>query len=371
MEDITFKPEYPGGWVLTDDSCMQYVRRHGALEFELIEYSKVSQDGPMYEVYKDYVDLSDYEQAEIEDILKSFGYENIEAVYASYPTRNEANQVIAECIFEHYGSFHAEQLCEAVPEAFAQKTILDYVLLHHDIPEHHWDIEVSMEELVEKMLALKVGESMDFAEDEVGNAYGVIRVKHFDAEMFLINYYGGGNPFVIETTWSETGDLATDALTQFKSYCTASSIEFFFMTSQAAVDPLPDVAHNMRNRNREALLSKDELMEQLCEGDYTDRELSHIRDVYMEKLGFDLVWRYPFCHDGGLGAVLIPVKEGFLWLPYNIIDIDDNEIYDAENASLLDAESCEYLLQDMQEYVGSLTDVMRYVADELKGEANT
>lgn len=142
--------------------------------------------------------------------------------------------------------------------------------------------------------------------------------------------------------------------------------EYPVVKQPPTADALSDVARNMRDRNRAALLTQNELLEQLSEGEYTDRELSRIRDAYMETLGFDPIWRYPFCHDGGLGAVLIPVREGFLWLPYNIIDIEDNEIYDAENARLLDSESCEYLLQDMKEYMESLTAVMRYVADELK-----
>ena len=360
------KKEYPGGWMLTDDSCMQYVRRHGPLEFELIEYSMVSQDGPLYEVYTDRVHLPDYDQLEVEDILNGFGYGSVEEVYALYPSRDEANQVIAESIFEHYGSFHAKQLCEAVPEAFAQKTIENHLLLHKDIPEHHWSVEVSMEELASKMVALEIGETLDFQAEVDENHFGVARLRLFDADTLIINNYGGGYAYAIDIEWSEESSKEDIVVMELKRFCEGAMIHEFYTTLQPQNNLLPDVAQKMRDRDRGALPTKDELLEQLSEGGYTDRELSHIRDEMMEKLGFDPVWRYPFCHDGGLGAVLIPVKEGFLWLPYNIIDIEDNEVYDAENARLLDAESCEHLLQEMQEYVESLAAVMRYVVDELK-----
>lgn len=359
--------EYPGGWMLTDDSCKQYVRRYGPRAYQLIEYSMVSQDGPLYEVYVDDICLANYENFEIEDIIKGFGYASMAALYEQYPCRDEANQVVAECIFEHFGSFSAVPLCESVSEALAEKTIHDYLLLHHDIPEFQMVVEVSVEELVCKMLSLQVGETLNFSEYEDGDVYGVVRVKHFDVEMLLINYYGGCSPLVIELNEGDEADkLKAQVMSCMKDYCEACGIERLHMSLEAKADALCPEAEEMRRRKKEALISKDALLEQLSEGGYTDRALTQIRDKYMEVLGFDPIWRYPFCHDGGLGAVLIPVKEGYLWLPYSIIDIDDNEIYEPESASLLDAESCELLIEEMTRYVDPLTSVMRYVADELR-----
>lgn len=359
--------EYPGGWALTDDSCMQYVRRRNALEFELIEYGLVSQDGPLCEVYTDIINLGDYERAEVEDILNGFGYAGVEELHEAYPSRDMANQVIAECIFEHFGSFSVEPLCKAVSEAFAQQTILDFLALHSALPEHHGTIEVSAEELVRKMLALNIGETLDFSEHDDGYTYGVARLKMFDAEMFLLNYYGGGCPFVIDVEWGQEA-LEADVLHQFKCYCKTSNVEAFFIKETPSVDAERDEVKDMRTRNREALLSKAEFLEQMKEGDASDATLSGIRDSMMRALGFDPVWRYPFCHDGGLGAVIVPVREGYLWLPYSVTVPEDNELYELDDATLLDAESCEYLLGDMMDYVEPLAAVMAYIARELRDE---
>lgn len=134
---------------------------------------------------------------------------------------------------------------------------------------------------------------------------------------------------------------------------------------------LRGVARRMRDRDINALPTKDELLERLSEDGYSDVELTGIRDDLMKTLGFDPVWRYPFCHDAGLGAVLVPVREGFLWLPYDVIDYEAREIYEPERATLLTAKGCSHLIREMLAYTDALTAVMRYVADELAASERT
>jgi len=365
--ESNMKPDYPGGWILTDDDCKQYVRRISPRTFELIEYAMVNPEVPLYEIYVDTICLDDYEAFEIDEVLRGFGYTDIGDVQEKYATRNEANQVIAECIFEHYGSFSAEQLCAAVPESLAISTIESYITLHRDTPESQSMVEVSMDELIHMMMMMRIGETLDFSESEDADMNSVVRIKHFNAEMLLFHFYGDHDPLAIDLE-VEPEKLAAHITERFCAYCKTLDIKRLYCFSKPKRNAAPTAVQQMRDRKRDALLCKNELMERLSDGDYTDRTLTEIRDEYMNTLGFDPVWRYPFCYDGGLGAVLIPVQEGFLWLPYNIIDIEDNEIYEPDAASLLDAESCRYLIDEMRDYMEPFAAVMEYVAEELKEE---
>lgn len=43
--------------------------------------------------------------------------------------------------------------------------------------------------------------------------------------------------------------------------------------------------------------------------------LEAVRDCYDKEFGNELYWNYPFCDGLHNGAGLLPVQEGFLWLP--------------------------------------------------------
>ena len=63
--------------------------------------------------YLSQFDISDYFELledELTGILNGFGYPGIEDVKKEYGS--EANQVMAECVFEHYGSFQANKRFE-------------------------------------------------------------------------------------------------------------------------------------------------------------------------------------------------------------------------------------------------------------------
>jgi len=116
-------------WILTDDSSMQYVRKVEGEEdiFDLIEMCLVGHnDGGIYEVYENTICVDDYLETmrgETVEILNSFGYADIEDVMTQY---EDAAQVIAECIFEYYGSFQARQVFVGT-EQDCNKWITDYV----------------------------------------------------------------------------------------------------------------------------------------------------------------------------------------------------------------------------------------------------
>lgn len=110
-------------WILTDDASQQYVRSiNNKDEFDLIEMGLCSRNPDKYEVYTDSIAIiEDYFETmreELQNILEGFGYgikkedgfikDPIEDVFEKYV--EDAYQIMAECIFEYYGSFQAEQI---------------------------------------------------------------------------------------------------------------------------------------------------------------------------------------------------------------------------------------------------------------------
>lgn len=119
-----------GNWFLVDDDSYQWVKQCSETEYSLVEMSRVTPSGnsqELFEVYMDTLDMQDYFDSmsdELTQILDGFGYTGVDAVKGQYG--NKANQVMAECIFEHYGSFQATSLCKGTIDA-CRKYIDNYV----------------------------------------------------------------------------------------------------------------------------------------------------------------------------------------------------------------------------------------------------
>lgn len=115
----------PLEWILTDDDSYQHVRIIDSETFELIELCIISHVPDLYEVYTDTIRLSYCPDKEINDILNGFGYSSPLQVREQYGA--EANQVIAECVFEHYGSFAIEPLATGLYYEAARDFISEYI----------------------------------------------------------------------------------------------------------------------------------------------------------------------------------------------------------------------------------------------------
>ena len=88
-------------WLLTDSAGYQHVRRITATEFELIEIYAHDEDCEKFGVYNGLVNLSDWTPSQLNPILNTFDYADIDAVFTEYG--DSAYQVIAECVFESMG----------------------------------------------------------------------------------------------------------------------------------------------------------------------------------------------------------------------------------------------------------------------------
>ena len=67
--------------------------------------------------------------------------------------------------------------------------------------------------------------------------------------------------------------------------------------------------------NRISLYRKDELMAILNKYGAFDSTLDKVRDTYTERFGNHLIWKYPFSDNMQGGGTIIPVQEGFVFLP--------------------------------------------------------
>lgn len=86
------------GWILTDPDCCQYGKKLGDGKWWYIELREVGDfENPFYWVYATQIDLEYYTDDEIVDYITGY-YDDVMQIREIYG--NDANQIIAECIFE-------------------------------------------------------------------------------------------------------------------------------------------------------------------------------------------------------------------------------------------------------------------------------
>ena len=110
------------------------------------------------------------------------------------------------------------------------------------------------------------------------------------------------------------------------------------------------------------LFTKQEILDALDEGSGCYVDLEDIRNRYHEMFGNELMWNYPISADLDVGAYIVAVKEGFLCLPYNSVETDIYEVFQAEHAALLDGELLKYFIVQWNTFsadlLGALGDML-------------
>lgn len=215
--------------------------------------------------------------------------------------------------------------------------------------------QITIENLAERMAALAYGEQLIFFATEEGDSYGAARMKLFEADMIVINYFGGGNPFIIDTEWAPSKDIVPCILHGLQQYQGYNNIGSFYINE-------PDYPRY----DPEKLLSQQELIDMLEAWGGHDRALSHLREHYDNELGSDPIWRYPISLDTCNGGFLVPVKEGYLFIPYDEVDAEDYEILMLDKTCLMDAETCAYMARECQGYTDALCEELHKIGGELE-----
>jgi hypothetical protein len=115
------------------------------------------------------------------------------------------------------------------------------------------------------------------------------------------------------------------------------------------------------------LLTKDKLLELLREHGENDSALGVIREQYEQDFGNELIWRYPLSDGWNMGTFIIPIREGFLSVPYDTVDCNEYEILELDEAVLLDTDFIDILLDDLHTYTHGLIGFLRDILRALRG----
>ena len=109
----------------------------------------------------------------------------------------------------------------------------------------------------------------------------------------------------------------------------------------------------------EKLLPKAELLAYLKEYGPTDRTLADIREKYEAVLGIDPIWRFPLSDGLHMGTVIIPVREGFLSLPYNDVDSEEYEIFLPDETCLMNETALDTFCDELWSYTEGFCKAMQ------------
>lgn len=118
----------------------------------------------------------------------------------------------------------------------------------------------------------------------------------------------------------------------------------------------------------EKLLSKDALLCRLEGTNVNHSGLEEIRDEYSDVFGKDIVWNYPLDDDLHTGFMFIPVKEGFLSLPYNEVRKGTFEEFLLDEAKLFDLESLRCAIDSWNRYSEGLIQALTEAKTIMEGK---
>lgn len=71
-----------------------------------------------------------------------------------------------------------------------------------------------------------------------------------------------------------------------------------------------------------------------------------------------------------MGTFFVPVQEGILSLPYDVVEREDYEVFTLEDTALCDATSMEVFLEDWDSFSGQLRQAMENMAWTLRHHKN-
>lgn len=155
-------------------------------------------------------------------------------------------------------------------------------------------------------------------------------------------------------------------LAELASHCIAeseASREIYTQLNAAAEGPT--VPYMGLALPRAGLPRMADVIARLEERVATDWTLNHYRKVFKARFGHPLIWKYPFSGDMFTGGTLIPVWEGFLYLPYTETKKESGARYDLKAAKLLSAGDAAELREKCLSYsnslCGVLDDIERYL----------
>lgn len=123
---------------------------------------------------------------------------------------------------------------------------------------------------------------------------------------------------------------------------------------EAVITGSPQLRYMGMLLDQKALLTEAELMRDLNTRGGFDAALDRTRELYTEKFGNQLIWRYPFSEDMQGGGAIVPVQEGFLFLPYSAVFEESGARYDLRHAQFLTPQAVRIMQAECKAYVDGL-----------------
>ena len=123
-------------WFCTDPDCLQHCKKESETVFSFIQAVwldtcegderavNAKDDSDNYAVCTGYIDLDQHNKEDIEGTISSYGY-TMESVREIYD--EEANQIIAECLFEDYCLYDNHSIVGVVSWEDAKEVIQKYI----------------------------------------------------------------------------------------------------------------------------------------------------------------------------------------------------------------------------------------------------
>lgn len=115
--------------------------------------------------------------------------------------------------------------------------------------------------------------------------------------------------------------------------------------------------------DQKALRTETELMRDLNSQGGIDAALDKTRELYTEKFGNQLIWRYPFSDNMQGGGVIVPLQEGFLFLPYSTVTEEFGALYDLRHAHFLTLQAVQTMQTECKAYMNGLLAALDDIAD--------
>ena len=119
----------------------------------------------------------------------------------------------------------------------------------------------------------------------------------------------------------------------------------------------PDARSIYSPTELEELPSQSAILSLLVE-DPTQPHLVKLYEPYVERYRYELYWQYPFCDGYYLGGYIATVKEGYLFLPYNEVDVHTAEIFSLQDARILSPADCRLMAETVHEYISRIAPVL-------------
>jgi hypothetical protein len=217
---------------------------------------------------------------------------------------------------------------------------------------------ITIEELARLIWELIIGEGLCFFLGEYEMTYEAAKHNAFEGDYVTIIQYGGGQPHIIDWEYDCTEESQETYILQgLQQYIHPTKVGEIFISEMPSLD-------------KQVLLTKEALLRILKRGRADASALAVVADIYKSGFGVDPTWRISLFDGRFIGGYVVPVREGWLCIPYDKVDDEGRKHLVLDAARFLDTVTCANLAEEMGVFAGVVTAVQCRIKRELQGESS-